>query len=129
MSYLGLHLLFDFYQCNPATLNHRDRIRDILLEASSRAKANLIKESFHQFEPQGVSGFLLISESHLAIHTWPEKQFAALDLFTCNQDLNIEEMESFLMQALGAKCVEKREIKRGDFPKISPDSLFNTQFA
>ena len=83
MDTLGRQLLVEFYRCNPDTLNDIDKIRFYLLKAADIINAKVIDGSFHRFSPQGVSGIVIIAESHLSIHTWPESQYAAIDIYTC----------------------------------------------
>lgn len=72
-----------------------------------------ISESYKQFEPVGVTGFILLEESHVSIHTWPEKQFAAIDVFSCRDYLNIDEIKNLLEKEFDSKNIEIKSIKRG----------------
>jgi S-adenosylmethionine decarboxylase proenzyme len=83
MAIHGTHLLIDFYGCDSVLLNDPTRLEWILVRAAQLAGAGVLQGLFHRFEPGGVTGVLLLSESHLAIHTWPDQAFAAADLFTC----------------------------------------------
>ncbi|MCD6443029.1 MAG: adenosylmethionine decarboxylase, partial [Thermotogae bacterium] len=87
MKSLGRHLLAEFYDCDPNILRDLETIREYLKEAAEVANATIVNWTFHQFSPQGVSGVVVIAESHLAIHTWPEYRYAAVDLFTCGEDV------------------------------------------
>jgi len=80
---LGKHLLVELNDCNCDLLNDLDTIRDIMLAAAVGCGATVLGESFHRFNPQGISGVIIIAESHLTIHTWPEHGYAAADIFTC----------------------------------------------
>ena len=82
--YLGRHFIAEFYNCNPATINDMHTIETIMTEAVKISGATIIKPFFHTFSPQGVSGVIVISESHFAIHPWPEYSYAAVDLFSCS---------------------------------------------
>ena len=77
MNVLGVHLLLELRQCNPALLNDIDHIRNAMVEAAEAVEAHVVGESFHRFNPQGVTGILAIAESHISIHTWPEYGYAA----------------------------------------------------
>jgi S-adenosylmethionine decarboxylase len=80
---LGKHFLVELNDCNHELLNDLDTIRDIMLAAANGCGATVLGESFHRFSPQGISGVIIIAESHLTIHTWPEYGYAAADIFTC----------------------------------------------
>lgn len=82
MQALGHHLLLDLWGVGPL-LDDPQGLR-ALLEASARAGgATVVESKFHQFSPQGVSGVIILAESHLALHTWPERDVASVDIFTC----------------------------------------------
>ncbi len=80
---LGRHLLLDFYDCSPQLLNDDTYLEQALRRAATAAGAHVLSAHFHRFSPQGITGVLSLRESHLAIHTWPEHCFAAVDLFSC----------------------------------------------
>jgi S-adenosylmethionine decarboxylase len=79
------HLVVELNRCNNKKLDNKDYLEKIMTDAVKLAEFNPIGTLFHQFEPQGVTGIVVLSESHLSIHTWPEKKYAALDLFTCGE--------------------------------------------
>ena len=83
MQSLGRHIIVEFYNCSPEKINNVSHIEQSMLKAAELAGATIINSTFHHFSPFGVSGVIVIEESHLAIHTWPEYQFASIDLFTC----------------------------------------------
>ena len=83
MSTRGTHLLVECRGCSPAVLNDPERLERALREAAERIGASVVSAAFHAFAPHGVTGMLLLEESHLSIHTWPEHGYAAIDLFTC----------------------------------------------
>ena len=74
----GKHYLVEFIDCDPAKLKFSDEVQGMLLHAAKESNATVLKYFFHQFEPSGVTGIILIAESHFFIHTWPEDQYAAL---------------------------------------------------
>ena len=84
-----------------------------MLEAATLAKATIIKAHFHQFVPQGVSGSVIIAESHFNIHTWPENNYAAIDLFTCGKDLNPQSAVNYLVEKRKCKRHQLIDLKRG----------------
>lgn len=85
---LGRHILVEFFNCSATILNDVSIIEDSMLKAARIAEATIINSTFHHFSPYGVSGVVVIQESHLAIHTWPEFRYAAVDIFTCGEIIN-----------------------------------------
>tara|TARA_B100000965_G_scaffold204986_1_gene171147 strand:- start:7060 stop:7413 length:354 start_codon:yes stop_codon:yes gene_type:complete len=79
------HILFDLKECLlPSTLDDEEYVRESLRLAAEAAECQVLSIHTHKFEPQGVTGFALLAESHLSIHTWPEKNIAKCDIFTCS---------------------------------------------
>tara|TARA_Y100001978_G_C23482349_1_gene332237 strand:- start:253 stop:594 length:342 start_codon:yes stop_codon:yes gene_type:complete len=78
------HILFDLKKCSSKLLDDENFIKESLEEASKEAKCEVLKIETHKFEPQGVTGYALLAESHISIHTWPERGVAKCDIFTCN---------------------------------------------
>jgi S-adenosylmethionine decarboxylase len=113
MDALGYHYLIELYDCNASLLENCDTTKKILHEAVKKSGATEIGQVFHQFAPHGISGVILISESHFSIHTWPEKKYAAIDLFTCDASLQIKNTYKYLISAFSAKSSSITEIKRG----------------
>jgi S-adenosylmethionine decarboxylase len=112
MDYLGRHLLAEFYECSREILDDETRISAIMTTAVEISKATIIKPFFHKFSPQGVSGIIVIAESHLAIHTWPEHGYAAVDLFSCG-DFDFTGALKYLRDKLYAEKYSIISIKRG----------------
>ena len=79
---LGTHLLVELRDCNPKILKDLKKVKNALVSAAKEAKATIVDISFHEFSPFGISGMVIIAESHLSIHTWPEYSYAAVDIFT-----------------------------------------------
>lgn len=113
MQALGRHILVECYDCDVDILNDTDLIEERMEEAARRAGATIVGTSFHNFNPHGVSGVVIIAESHLAIHTWPEYGYAALDLFTCGEECDPWVGFHFLKEALGADRAVTTELRRG----------------
>jgi len=110
---LGKHLLLELKDCDREVLNDLSFLKSTLTAAATDAGANVLGESFNQFSPHGVSGAVIIAESHLFIHTWPECGYAAADIFTCGDSVRPEKAASILIRKLGAKNHSILEIKRG----------------
>lgn len=113
MQFLGRHVVAEVYGCRFEVLNDIKQVEDIMVNAALEAGAEVREFVFHKFSPQGVSGVVVISESHLAIHTWPELGYAAIDVFTCGEKVNPWDACNFLAEKFGADYVDASEIKRG----------------
>ena len=113
MTALGTHILLDLRACDRDVLNDVAEVRRAMLDAAVAANATIIGESFHAFSTIGVSGAVIISESHLTIHTWPEYGFAAVDIFTCGAALRPDRAVAVLIERL--RCGESKqwEVQRG----------------
>jgi S-adenosylmethionine decarboxylase proenzyme len=110
---LGRHLLIELQDCDKEKLNDLGFLRDAMLAAAVDCGATVLGESFHHFSPQGVSGVVVIAESHLSIHTWPEYGYAAVDVFTCGTSVEPGKAVEVLVEKLGAKSHSLMEIPRG----------------
>lgn len=115
MQALGRQVLIELYQCDPEVLNSEQRIREILVEATRRSGATIVSDTFHTFSPHGVSGVVVIAESHVSIHTWPEYGYAAVDVFTCGERIDPWVIADYLRRELRAQSSSSMELKRGLF--------------
>jgi S-adenosylmethionine decarboxylase len=107
-------LLLELKDCDRKRLSDLDFLKNALLSASREAGAIILGESFHPFPPYGgVSGVVIIAESHLSIHTWPEYGYAAVDIFTCGNSLHPERAVDLLVRELQARDPSILELKRG----------------
>ena len=113
MNALGRHLLLELKNCDKEVLNDLTYLRHSLLSAAKAAEAKVVGESFYHFTPQGVSGAVLIAESHLFLHTWPEYGYVAVDIFTCGDTVKPEKAAELLIKMLEAKNSTIIELKRG----------------
>lgn len=113
MHALGTHLLVELKECNAKTLNDLKRVEEILISAAKEAKATIVETFFHKFSPFGISGVVVIAESHLSIHTWPEYNYAAVDIFTCGESLQPGVAATYLISKLQSKSPSVMEVKRG----------------
>jgi S-adenosylmethionine decarboxylase len=112
MKTLGRHLIAEFYDCSADQIDDVDRVAGHMRAAAVAVGATIVAEAFHRYAPQGVSGTLLIAESHLSVHTWPEARYVAVDIFTCG---GLDPRPGFetLVRGLGAKRSRVHEIIRG----------------
>jgi S-adenosylmethionine decarboxylase len=113
---LGRHLLLELHDCSSEILNNLETVKATLVEAAKRAEATIIDVVFHEFNPFGISGVVVIAESHLSIHTWPEYRYAAVDIFSCGETLKPAEAAAYLVEQFGASRASCVEVKRGVFP-------------
>ncbi len=114
MSTLGRHIIVEFYNCQPEILNSVVLIEENMEAAAKTAGATVINTTFHHFSPYGVSGVVVIQESHLAIHTWPEYGYASVDLFTCGDTVDPWQSYDYLKKAFKASHGSAVEMRRGE---------------
>ncbi|MEM7549707.1 MAG: polyamine aminopropyltransferase [Bacteroidota bacterium] len=126
MTALGRHVLVELYQCDANLLNDVVHIETTMEEAASNAGATLINSTFHHFSPYGVSGVIVIQESHLAIHTWPEFGFASIDIFTCGDSVDPWHSYDFLKEKLGASHGSAMEMRRGEMKLLQKSDFEKT---
>jgi len=110
---LGTHLLVELRDCNPKIIKDLAKVKNALVSAAKEAKATIVDISFHEFNPFGISGMVIIAESHLSIHTWPEYSYAAVDIFTCGDLIKPEVAASFLIKEFESRTPSIVELKRG----------------
>lgn len=109
----GMHYIIELAGCDSKKLKYLATVEKVFMEAARRSKATIIDHFFHQFSPFGVSGLISISESHFTIHTWPEAGYAAIDIFSCSNKMNIELAISIMEKKFSAKKVKIKKIIRG----------------
>src|SRR4029077_1606070 len=112
---LGRHLLLELFDCDTDAINNVEGVKGALIEAAKRAQATIVDVVFHEFNPFGVSGVVVIAESHLSIHTWPEYRYAAVDIFSCGETLKPAEAAAYLVEQLGSARASVVELQRGVF--------------
>src|SRR5262249_19127003 len=112
---LGRHLLLEMFDCDPDAINSLEAVKGALVEAAKRAQATIVDVVFHEFNPFGISGVVVIAESHLAIHTWPEYRYAAVDIFSCGEVLQPEVAANYLVEQFAAERTSVVEMQRGMF--------------
>ncbi len=99
---LGRQLTIEYYDCQDSVLLNRDTVEQTLLTAAKESGATVISSSFHKFEPQGVSGVVIIAESHFTVHAWPEHNYAAVDIFTCGDSIDLDKAIHSMEASFGA---------------------------
>ena len=110
---LGTHIVCELSGCDQQTLTDVDAVREMMIGAANASRATVMEVAFHRFEPQGVSGVVVLAESHISIHTWPETGYAAMDFYTCGDHTDPWLACEFAGKVLGAKSMLTTEVKRG----------------
>ena len=113
MKALGTHIIVELSDCNAQILSDVDQVTNILVTAAREANAEVLQTAFHRFMPQGVSGVVVIAESHLSIHTWPEYGYAAMDIYTCGDHTDPWKACRYAAQKFEAKQMLTTEVRRG----------------
>jgi S-adenosylmethionine decarboxylase len=109
--YAGIHLLADFW--SGKIIEDPKKLEKILIEAAKKAKNDPLEITIHKFNPQGITGVLLLAESHIAFHSWPEINYIGIDIFTCGEKAIPYRALGYLKKEFKPKKIEVREIKRG----------------
>ena len=112
LSHQSKHLLLELYRCDYEKLNDESFLRCALNKAAKLAKATVLNLISNKFEPQGVTAIALLAESHISIHTWPESNYSAVDIFTCGQNMMPEQASQYLIKSLMAEEHSLRVIER-----------------
>lgn len=115
MEALGRQILVEYYDCDQSRINDVSYIENSLIQATKASGATIISHNFHKFSPYGVSGVVVIAESHVAIHTWPEYNYAAVDIFTCGDTIDPWVIQEHLKEYFDSGNVSSMEMKRGMF--------------
>src|SRR5215813_6486513 len=110
---IGHQIVLDLYDCARERLDSVDVVRTALIQTARAIGVTIVEAVFHKFSPWGVSGVVVIAESHLAIHTWPERRYAAVDIFTCGDVLEPKIAADYLAEMLGAGRVSQVRLERG----------------
>ena len=113
MEHLANHQLVEFNGCEEAKIDDSDFVRKIFLEAAKLGNATVVNECFHEFSPYGITGVLVIAESHISIHTWPENKYAAVDIFSCGNKVDSNKIIDYLKDKLKCKNFSLISINRG----------------
>lgn len=118
----GSHLLAEFFECHgdPSLLTQAETLRTFCLKEVTASGLTIVGESFYQFEPQGATGAVVLAESHLAIHTWPEHKYVSLDIFVCNYTMDNTDKALAIYHALKDAFQPAKhlfnQVSRGEVP-------------
>jgi S-adenosylmethionine decarboxylase len=113
MKILGRHLLAELSECGSTLLNDLPQLEKVMKEAARLSGATVVDAVFHRYNPQGLSGLVIIAESHLSIHTWPEYNYAAVDCFTCGTNTDPWKALDYLVDKLECRSVKVQDLNRG----------------
>lgn len=113
METVGKHLILELWECDVKSLSSVSIIKDLITSAARKAKATVIDVVCHHFDPGGVTGVVVLAESHINIHTWPERAYAAVDIFTCGNTIDPRDAASYISEILCAKNSSVLIIERG----------------
>jgi S-adenosylmethionine decarboxylase len=116
MDTMGRHVIAELWNCNVEKLNNMDLIEKVFVDAALKSGAEVREVAFHKFAPHGVSGVVIISESHLTIHSFPEHGYASIDVYTCGNRIDPNVACQYIAESLEAKAIEKVEVPRGMGP-------------
>lgn len=113
---LGRHALIDLSGCNPAIIRDDARIRSILIQAAHLAKVTVVNTVDRHFMPEGYTAILVLEESHLSLHTWPEYNYISIDLYSCNLQTDFQGVKAFLADQFQATTTTFTLVERGCLP-------------
>ena len=123
MKAVGTHLLIELADCDNELLDNIHYIREAMVGAADQAGATIVGQSFHKFDPRGVTGIIAIAESHLSIHTWPEYGYAAVDIFTCGTSFEPHKAAQLIVERLHCAQPEITEFKRGPLSQTTAAAI------
>ncbi len=110
---LGQHILLDVWETDFEKLNDSGFIKQIMLEAAEVSGATVITSTFQEFPVQGLSGVVVLSESHISVHTYPEHGYASFDIYTCGEHVDPRLACEYIVNKLGTRRYYEREFVRG----------------
>jgi len=113
MDTIGYHYVVEASGCDPEVLKDPNRIREIFMNAAKTGNMEIKASYFFRFSPTGVSGVVIVAESHISVHTWPEEGYAALDVYTCGEKADPEKAVDYILEKFRAQYAHVSEVKRG----------------
>jgi S-adenosylmethionine decarboxylase len=109
----GYHLIMELYGCDSDKINSRKYLYQVVRSAVKRYGLTNLGSRFHQFEPHGVTGFTLLAQSHISLHTWPEYGYLVLDIFTCGDQSQADRLADYLLKRLRPSVVNRQVLRKG----------------
>jgi S-adenosylmethionine decarboxylase len=125
---LGKHAIIDLSGCNSEIIRNHNLIQDALLKVAEMANVTVVGSLEHHFKPQGYTTVLVLEESHLSIHTWPEHNYVSIDLYSCNLQTNFRAVKEFLADTFKATVAEFTVLERGYTQVTKMDARSVTSF-
>ncbi|WP_456486296.1 adenosylmethionine decarboxylase [Candidatus Alkanophaga liquidiphilum] len=110
---VGTHIIAEFYECPEELLKHAEAIKAIMDRAIEKSGLKKVGEAYYQFKPHGASGVILLSSSHISIHTWPELRYASLDIYSCESADKAKRAFDVCIEELKPQKIIYKEMKRG----------------
>ncbi len=111
---VGVQIIADLYGIDEDLISESGKLYDIIENAVKVGKLTKISSDYYQFQPRGVSGIVLLAESHLSFHTWPEHGLVTLDIYTCGDPENADAAFNYIVSALAPTSVEYKKLSRGN---------------
>ncbi len=112
-NHIGTHLIYDFWHCQNLNDNAK-HLEKVLVNAAHASNATVLGVMSHKFQPHGVTAIVLLAESHISLHSWPEYNYVAIDVFTCGKQMEPQTAIAHLREVLKPKTVEKQQVTRGE---------------
>lgn len=116
---LGTHVLIEMYGCDQVALEATKTVGTAMIDAAKASRATVVTDSFHEFQPYGVSGAVIIQESHYTIHTWPEHGYAAIDLFYCGGAIDVHKAADLLSERFKPSRFKVLVVRRGLISEVT----------
>lgn len=117
---LGSHVLIELFDCEPGSLEFENSVGEAMIDAAKASEATIVTHDFHEFKPWGVSGAVIIQESHYTIHTWPEHRYAAVDLFYCGGTIYVDRAVEVLKERFRPGRIKFLVVRRGIQSEVEP---------
>jgi S-adenosylmethionine decarboxylase len=109
----GYHLMMELYGCDQEKIDSRKYLHNIVKSAVNKVGLTNLGSRFHQFQPHGVTGFTLLAQSHISLHTWPEFGYLVLDIFTCGDERQADMLADHVLKRLQPEHVNRQVVRKG----------------
>ncbi len=109
----GYHLMMELYGCDQEKINSRKYLHSLIKSAVKTTGLTNLGSRFHQFQPQGVTGFTLLAQSHISLHTWPEFGYLVLDIFTCGDANQADKLAAHILERLRPERINRQVVRKG----------------
>lgn len=126
MDTTGKHLIIDFYNCNADLINNANFLLDTCIESVKLTNATILETHVHKFEPQGISVVIILQESHLSLHSFPEEEFVSVDIYSCGEYTDPYNALDYMKENLQSKQIVFLNLLRGNGRKIVENRRYGT---